>query len=151
MAASTVVVGADFNDTGDQAIRTGLEQLATGLADVMYVVHVLDTRPPLLPPEERPSPPIPDAPFVSNSLECRARSLAEVDGITYRDEQVHIAVRSGEVLTGLMDAIYEHHADLAIVGTHGRRGLDRLLGGSIAETLVRSASCSVLVARSGRT
>lgn len=38
-------------------------------------------------------------------------------------------------------------ADLLIVGTHGRRGFDRVLLGSVAEQLVRRAGCPVLVAR----
>ena len=37
--------------------------------------------------------------------------------------------------------------DLVVVGTHGRRGLRRLLLGSVAEATVRHAACSTLVAR----
>lgn len=38
-------------------------------------------------------------------------------------------------------------ADLLVVGSHGRRGVRRLLVGSVAETTTRHARCSVLVAR----
>ena len=38
-------------------------------------------------------------------------------------------------------------ADLVVVGTHGRRGLARLLLGSVAEAVVRLAPCPVLVVR----
>jgi hypothetical protein len=38
-------------------------------------------------------------------------------------------------------------ADLAIVGTHGRRGFSRVLLGSVAEAVVRLAPCPVLVVR----
>jgi nucleotide-binding universal stress UspA family protein len=38
-------------------------------------------------------------------------------------------------------------ADLIVVGSHGRRGLRRLILGSVAETTVRHAPCSVLIAR----
>jgi nucleotide-binding universal stress UspA family protein len=41
----------------------------------------------------------------------------------------------------------EHHADLVVVGTHGRTGLRRAVMGSVAERVVRSAPCPVLVAR----
>jgi hypothetical protein len=34
-----------------------------------------------------------------------------------------------------------------VIGTHGRRGVDRLLVGSVAEKVVRYAGCPVLVAR----
>jgi nucleotide-binding universal stress UspA family protein len=39
----------------------------------------------------------------------------------------------------------EHHADLIVMGTHGRTGLSRLLTGSIGEEIIRTASCPVLV------
>jgi hypothetical protein len=39
-------------------------------------------------------------------------------------------------------------ADLVVVGTHGRRGVSRLLLGSVAEATVRLAPCGVLVVRS---
>ena len=38
-------------------------------------------------------------------------------------------------------------ADLIVMGTHGRRGLRRMLLGSVAETVVRSAPCPVLTVR----
>lgn len=44
----------------------------------------------------------------------------------------------------------EVRADLLVVGTHDYVGLERLLLGSIAETLMRKAECSVLVVRPGR-
>ena len=37
--------------------------------------------------------------------------------------------------------------DLIVMGTHGRTGLDRLLLGSVAEKVMRDASCSVLVVK----
>jgi len=37
--------------------------------------------------------------------------------------------------------------DLIVMGTHGRRGVSRLVNGSVAETVVRRAACPVLTAR----
>jgi nucleotide-binding universal stress UspA family protein len=39
------------------------------------------------------------------------------------------------------------HADIIVVGTQGRIGMSRLLMGSVAEHVVRSAACPVLVVR----
>jgi nucleotide-binding universal stress UspA family protein len=39
------------------------------------------------------------------------------------------------------------HADLVVVGTHDRKGLKRLVLGSVAEQVMRSAQCAVLVSR----
>ncbi|RMH42124.1 MAG: universal stress protein, partial [Deltaproteobacteria bacterium] len=49
--------------------------------------------------------------------------------------------------TGLAEAAKEMHADLTVVGTHGRTGVQRFLLGSVAERVVRYSDDSVLVAR----
>ena len=41
----------------------------------------------------------------------------------------------------------EEHADMIVMGTHGRSGLDRLLLGSVTERVVRAAPCPVLTVR----
>ena len=41
----------------------------------------------------------------------------------------------------------EMHADMIVIGTHGRTGLKHMLIGSVAERVVRSASCPVLTVR----
>lgn len=65
-------------------------------------------------------------------------------------EVSHVVV-SGAVDHGLADAAERAHADLVVVGTHGHRGLRRLLLGSAAEMTVRFAPSSVLVARGSGT
>lgn len=41
------------------------------------------------------------------------------------------------------------HFDLIVMGTHGRTGLSHMLMGSVAERVVRAASCAVLTVRGG--
>ncbi|MDA8106284.1 MAG: universal stress protein, partial [Nitrospiraceae bacterium] len=41
----------------------------------------------------------------------------------------------------------ENKIDLIVLGTHGRRGIDRVLFGSTAEQVVRNAQCPVLSVR----
>ncbi|MFZ2855427.1 MAG: universal stress protein [Rhodocyclaceae bacterium] len=47
----------------------------------------------------------------------------------------------------LADAAADWQADLLIVGTHGRRGMERYFVGSVAERLVRKAQTSLLLVR----
>lgn len=47
----------------------------------------------------------------------------------------------------LTETAADIHADLIVVGSHGRRGLRRWMIGSVAEVTVRHAPCSVLVSR----
>lgn len=59
--------------------------------------------------------------------------------------KVETAVRAGEARAAILQELEEHPADLVIVGTHGRGGLDRWIIGSVAMGVVRKAPCSVLV------
>ena len=59
---------------------------------------------------------------------------------------------SGFVVTGypaeeILDMAEKEKADLIVMGTHGRRGIDRILFGSVAEKVVKSAKCPVLTVR----
>jgi nucleotide-binding universal stress UspA family protein len=57
-----------------------------------------------------------------------------------------------ELLTGdpakeIVDLADREKADLIVVGSHGRTGLERLLMGSVAESIVRHAQCPVLTVK----
>jgi nucleotide-binding universal stress UspA family protein len=56
-------------------------------------------------------------------------------------------VRSGAAWREVEAFARENAVDLVIVGSHGRRGLSRALLGSVAERIVRTAPCPVLVVR----
>lgn len=60
---------------------------------------------------------------------------------------VHTAVVRGAPHRAILDYADEHGADLVVVGTHGRKGLDRLLLGSVAERVLRTATVPVMVVR----
>ncbi len=64
---------------------------------------------------------------------------ARVEGIEH-----HNYVRHGQVWKSLAGIIDENKIDLIVVGTHGRSGLGKLLLGSVAEDILRHASCPVL-------
>ena len=58
----------------------------------------------------------------------------------------------GKVVTGyaaeeVLNLADEQGVDMIIMGTHGRRGIDRILFGSVAEKVVKSAKCPVLTIR----
>ncbi len=54
-------------------------------------------------------------------------------------------VKRGDPRSVIMGEIATHHADLIVLGTHGRSGLSRALVGSVAEYIARSATCDVLL------
>jgi universal stress protein A len=60
---------------------------------------------------------------------------------------VDSAVETGEVRSMIIDFAANWGADLIVMGSRGYKGLTRLLLGSVAESVVRHAHCSVLVIR----
>ncbi len=53
-------------------------------------------------------------------------------------------IRSGRIWDELQAIILQKQVDLVVVGTHGRRGIEKMLLGSVAEQVFRDASCPVL-------
>mgnify|MGYP000949849132 CR=1 FL=1 len=62
-------------------------------------------------------------------------------------DQTSTQVAVGVPFVEIVRAAREFEADLIVMGSHGRTGLEHLLIGSVAERVVRKAPCSVLVVR----
>ena len=73
------------------------------------------------------------------------RRLPEEVGAQWSKEHRTVcAVKVGHTVEEIMNYSNEHEIDLIVIGTHGMTGLSRLLLGSVAEKLVRLATCPVL-------
>ncbi len=59
--------------------------------------------------------------------------------------EVQLKTRVGEAREQIVDEARSAGADLIVIGTHGRGGLERALIGSVTSGVVREAGCSVLV------
>jgi nucleotide-binding universal stress UspA family protein len=64
-----------------------------------------------------------------------------------RGLRADVIVRVGHPVRDVVDAARRQAADLVIMGTHGRTGLQHMLLGSVAEGVLRQAPCPVLVVR----
>ena len=58
----------------------------------------------------------------------------------------------GKVVTGypaeeILGIVEDEHCDMVVMGTHGRKGIDRILFGSVAEKVVKSSVAPVLTVR----
>ena len=56
-------------------------------------------------------------------------------------------VRDGDARHAILDAATEWGPDVIVLGSHGRRGVDRFLLGSVSESVMRHAPCSVEIVR----
>lgn len=54
------------------------------------------------------------------------------------------SLRQGDAVDEILAHAQEDHADLIVMGTHGRGGLAHMLLGSVAEKVVRQSPCAVL-------
>ena len=68
--------------------------------------------------------------------------VPEDPGVRYRHRLMH-----GDPAMMILKAAEEEGADMIVMSTHGRTGLMRLLMGSVAEAVVRRATCPVLTCR----
>jgi universal stress protein A len=62
-------------------------------------------------------------------------------------QRFRVMVEAGVPARVIVDAAKRNGADLIVLGTHGRTGLAHMLIGSVAEKVVRTASCPVLAVR----
>lgn len=78
---------------------------------------------------------------------------AEVDAVakrineTYEQEAASAEVLLGDAREKILQLAAEWPADLIVLGSHGRRGIDRLIMGSVSESVALNAACSVEITR----
>jgi universal stress protein A len=58
-------------------------------------------------------------------------------------------IAGGPVAQAIAGIAADRHADVIVMGTHGRTGLAHVLVGSVAEQVIRIATCPVLTVREG--
>lgn len=91
------------------------------------------------------------APDVLEALEERGEEVvaeARERALEAGVRSVQASVATGSPYRQILHYVDESGIDLIVMGTHGRRGIDRYLLGSVAEKVVRTAECPVLTARS---
>jgi universal stress protein A len=142
-----ILVPVDFSPSSYAALEDAAS-LARTFGAQLDVVHVWEL--PMLVSHEEIALGSGLPPAVVDAVSGRAQRLLErfvanarVKGITIRNAQ---AV-PGEPYRMIVDIADEGHYDVIVIGTHGRKRLARVLLGSVAERVVRHASCPVLVAR----
>ncbi len=78
----------------------------------------------------------------ASALLARAKAVADAAGV-----DAVTTTRDGSPVDEILQAAKECTAELIVIGTHGRRGLERLFLGSTAEGVLRRSDAPVLVVR----
>jgi nucleotide-binding universal stress UspA family protein len=143
-----ILVAADGTKQGDSAIEM-LGNLRLGEGDEIKIVSVVDMAVPLA--IDVYGGYLPD----TTELEKAARGSAErvlETAINRSKEIASKAATSGEVLFGspesrIVETAEQINADLIVLGSHGYNRWERLLLGSVSNSVMHHAPCSVLIVR----
>jgi len=139
-----ILVPVDGSETANKAIVTAL-QMARENGGRVHLVHVLDDLA-YLSGFEMGGDLLSIGREYSLKLLADALSMAQSAGVPADTKLVEApGARLGEVVS---DEARSWQADLVVVGTHGRRGVSRVLLGSGAEQVLRLAPVPVLAVRS---
>ncbi len=134
----TILHPTDFYTHSDWAFRLACS-LARDHQAPLILVHVL-TPPLLITPDE--------AMAETGSWEHKERLREALRQLRPGPEvAVEHRLLEGEPAPEILRAAEENAADLIVIGTHGRRGVERMLLGSVAEQVLRKASCPVLTVK----
>lgn len=86
----------------------------------------------------------------SKTLLEKMKTIAEKAGVTVETSLIEITEYSERIPQKIIDESVSCQADLIVIGTHGRRGFNRFMLGSVAEGVVRLATIPVLLIRGGK-
>ena len=139
MTCSRIAVGVDFSPESQRALDHAMA-IARHTGAAITLIHVGAV------PEPGPSEPWRDA-LLERLAADRARLADLHERLSGQGVEVSQLVVDGFADTRLAEVAQTAHADLVVVGTHGRSGVRRILLGSVAEKTARLAESSVLVAR----
>lgn len=143
---SHILVAVDGSPHSDNALQHAAG-LAKGLSASLRIVHVVDMG--LMPYGPELSIDINaliDARYaVAEKTLSAARESVQASGLKVETQLLDTAVPSQHVAAAIAEAAASWPADLVVLGTHGRRGMERWLLGSVAEGVARRASMPVLL------
>ncbi|MFN4257738.1 MAG: universal stress protein [Gemmataceae bacterium] len=144
MPLTNILVPTDFSATAARALDYG-KALAETFRATLHVLFVMEDPFLTIPTLEGYTP----LPRFREDMERDARR--QLDQVLTPDERARFHAQLvmvwGRPAVEILEYAQTHGIDLIVMGTHGRGGLSHLLLGSVAEEVVRQASCPVLTVR----
>ncbi|MFT3721453.1 universal stress protein [Pseudorhodoferax sp.] len=142
-----ILVPVDGSQTAMAALREALT-IAKAFQSDLFVVHVIDPYPFLGVGAEYA---VGQAEYLSAATEQATKALAEAqEAVQAAGLSCETAVVEGHAAEdGIMNSAKTSGADLIVMGSHGRRGIEKLLLGSVTQRVLQEAHVPVLVVRGG--
>jgi len=131
-----ILCPVDFDQNSLLALRLAAE-LAQERKATLHLLHVVEI------------PPGPEVALPFGKMEAAARSRLEKIARQELDAgaSYQVEVMMGDPGVEILQLAKRLHANLIVMATHGRKGLRRLVLGSVAERVVREAPCPVLTVK----
>ena len=141
---ATMVCAVDFSENSDYALQYAIN-LASVFNAELKLLHVVEL--PFLPSYSLAG--VPDLSLPVEQVEENAKEHMEglLKECRKQYDRVTGDLRTGSPFLEIIGYARDVEADMIVVGTHGRSGLSHMLIGSVAEKVVRKASCPVLTIR----
>ena len=139
-----ILLSTDFSPPAQRA-QSYAVKLAEQFGAELHIIHVVED--PALPVHgSRYSWAVPDdvLPRMLEKAEVELAQLLSEDDLEMVNQKVVRLVKVGHPVTTMVDYASQQKIDLIVAGTHGRSGFSHMLLGSVAEKLVRLATCPVL-------
>ena len=135
---ATILHPTDFSPLSAHAFHVSCS-LAREHSGRIIVLHVAEL--PVIAPSDAMIPPPPGG--------IRQAIAEQLRGIQAPDNKVVVVHRleEGDPVSEILRVASESKCDLIVMGTHGRTGLAHQLMGSVAEQVVRKATCPVLIVK----
>lgn len=137
LALQRILLTTDFSSSARHAQQYAV-RLAESFGATLHALHVVS--------EEAfvPSPEVQHRWLEAEIERARKQLQVEVGGIQIGGRPVVEVTLSGDPVHEIVKYAAEHEIDVIVLGTHGRTGMSHLLIGSVAEKVVRLATCPVL-------
>ena len=140
--AGKLLLATDLSPASDAATDEAFE-MAARLRVPLLIVSVID------PGQLR----LPGGHFGGRVDQVRAQRAIAAQELVQRGRRVSVSVSfliwEGDPGEAIIEAARAEHAELIIVGSHGRSAMGRFLIGSVSDHVVRNAPCPVPVVRQG--
>jgi nucleotide-binding universal stress UspA family protein len=141
-----ILVPVDFSDTAEAALDYAV-MLATKLDAKVHLLNVIGV----------PALGVPElgvaltASVIDSVVRSNQEALDKLAASRRDKAQIgEVMLRTGDARDEILRTAGQVGADLIVMGTHGRRGVRRALLGSVAESIVRTATCPVLTVHAHR-
>lgn len=142
-----IMVAVDGSATSDRGLQEAIN-LARDQQAKLAIVHVTDIVV-VFGAGQFPGAYVEATREIARRVVEHARKAAQDAGIETEIQSPEIVTSGYHVGDKIGECAREWKADLLVAGTHGRRGVSRLLIGSVAERIVRAAPCPLLLVRGG--